>query len=369
MKAHVADSKKVEVKELASLMLKYPIIGSVNMENLPTAQLQQIRGKIRDISHLKVSKKRLIKLAIEQIKDKKPAIEGLIESLRGMPALLFTNKDPFKLCKVLDQNKTSVPAKAGQIAPKDIIVKTGSTGFAPGPIISELSGVGLKVGVENGKVAVKEEKILVKEGEEITAKKADVLAKLKIEPMEIGLNLVSVYDNGNIIPKKILSIDESEYENNIVLAITETRNLAMEIAYPVKETIEQLLSKAFNEAKTLALDQNIISDIVIEKMISQAEGEAKSLKSEAKIGDDVEVKAENQKAEKPKEEKAKPEEKKEDIPSAEELVQKTKEFAEGKRAPTAADLVEEIEKESPKAEKKPEAEKVPSLQELAKNKK
>ncbi len=356
MKTHVSEKKKEEVKELANLILKYPIIGSVNLENLPAPQLQQIRAKIRDIAFLRMAKRSLIKLAIEQAKDKKPGIEKLIDELKGMPALIFTDKDPFKLCKLLDKNKTTAPAKAGQTAPKDIVVQKGSTGFPPGPIISELSSVGLKVGVENGKVAVKEDKLLVKEGEVISEKIADVLGKLKIEPMEIGLNLIAVYDNGSIIPKSVLTINEEEYFNNITTAASESINLAIEIAYPTKELIEQLLVKAFNEAKTLALEQNIISDVVIEKMLAQAESEAKTLQAKAKI----ELKSEEKKEEKTEEKEA--------IPSAEELVQKTKEFAEGKKPPTATELVKEAEKEVPKEEKK-EPEKVPSAHELAEKRK
>ncbi len=368
MKAHGAEKRKGKVKELADLMLKYPIIGSVNMQNLPAPQLQQIRGKVRGIANLIMAKRRLIKLAIEQIKAKKSGIEKLGPCLKGMPALIFTEKDPFKLCKLLDKNKTSAPAKAGQTAPKDIVVKKGSTGFAPGPIISELSGVGLKVGVEAGKVAVKEDKVLVKAGEQISQKIADVLGKLKVKPMEIGLNLVAVYDKGNIIQKDILSVNEEEYINNITTAASQSINLAVEIAYPIKELIEQLISKAFNEAKTLALEQNILSDIVIEKMIAQAETQAKSLQAEAKVEEVKEEKSEI-KEEKPKQEtKEEVKEEKQEIPSVKELVEKTKEFAEGKKEPTATELVEEAEKASPKPEKKPEPEKVPSAHELAKKK-
>ncbi len=380
--AHVSDKKKAVVKQLSEKLLKSPIIASINMKSLPTSQLQQMRGKLRGIADIVMTKRRLMKIAIENIKDKKPGIEKLIPELKGMPALMLTDQNPFRLCKLLDQNKTPAPAKPGQIAPKDIEVKKGSTGMAPGPIISELGSVGLKTGVEDGKVAVKEDKVIVKEGETISKKVADVLTKLKIEPMEIGLNLTAVYEDGNIMSRKDVTIDEQEYMDNFTAAASESINLAVEIAYPIKELVEQLLSKAFNEAKILALEQKIISDVVIENMISQAENSAKSLQSkvpeakaeepskESEIPEKLETPEESQTkeeakeekpAEAPKEEKAPAEEKKQEpqaeekkeepkqeekpeIPSAEELVKKTKEFAEGKKAPTADELLEEPEK-------------------------
>ena len=150
MKAHVSEEKKGIVKEIVTLLEKYPVIGSVDMTGLPASQLQQINQKLRETALLRMTKKRLINLAIQQVKEKKKGIENL--EIRGMAALIFTEQDPFKLCKQLDKGKIPSPAKAGQIAPKDIVVKAGPTGFAPGPIISELSGAGLKTGIAEGKI-------------------------------------------------------------------------------------------------------------------------------------------------------------------------------------------------------------------------
>ena len=46
-KAHVADYKKVVVKKIVELLKQYPIIGCINMENLPASQLQNMRGQLR----------------------------------------------------------------------------------------------------------------------------------------------------------------------------------------------------------------------------------------------------------------------------------------------------------------------------------
>ena len=114
-----------------------------------------------------MTKKRLMKIALDQIKNEKNHIEELEKYFEGMPAFIFTNENPFKLSKLLQKSKTRAPARAGQTAPEDIVITKGPTPFAPGPIISELSGVGLKVGVENGKVAVKEDTVIVKKGDKL----------------------------------------------------------------------------------------------------------------------------------------------------------------------------------------------------------
>ena len=117
--------------------------------------------------------------------------------------VLFSKENPFSLFKVLKKNKSSAPAKAGQKAPKDILVSKGGTNLPPGPMISQLSNVGIKTGVENGKIAIKEDCIVAKEGDEISQPLAEVLTRLEIEPMEIGLNLSAVYENGEILTKSV----------------------------------------------------------------------------------------------------------------------------------------------------------------------
>ena len=107
----------------------------------------------------------------------------------------------------------------------------------PGPIIGELGQLGIKTEVKEGKVAIKEEKLLVKQDQVIDKKAADLLAKLNMQPMEIGLSLVAAYDNGLIYLKDVLSVNEGEYLKNLKQAYMNSLNLGISISYTNKETI------------------------------------------------------------------------------------------------------------------------------------
>ena len=281
--AKAAGNKKKVVEEFKSLITEYPIIGAVNMENLPTKQLQNMRAQLRDTVVLKMTKRRLMKIAIEQAKDKKKGIEDIVPHLKGMPAMLFTRENPFKLYKTLQKNKSKAPAKAGQTANGDIDVPAGATPFAPGPVISELASVGIKTGIENGKVAVKEDTVVAKEGDTISEKLAGILTRLGIEPMEIGLDLTAVYEEGVIYTKSILAVDEKEYIDKITTAATWAFNLAVEAGYPTKETVELMVTKAFTNAKAVAVEAAVASKDIIEELLAKAEREANALKAEAKV--------------------------------------------------------------------------------------
>ncbi len=248
--AHVAEYKKKEVAELAKLFKEYPVIGIINMDNLPTPQLQKMRAQLRDTVNLRMSKKRLIKLALEKVE--KQNIKELEKHLEGMPALLFTKEEPFKIALILRKSKSSAPAKPGQTAPRDIIIPAGPTGFTPGPIISELGQAGIKAGVDKGKIVVKEEKLVAKKGEKISHKIANLLTKFGIEPMEIGLNISAIYDDGVIYAGEVLDVDDKKLVEELKRAALWAFNLAVEVGYPSKGTISFLISKAYMQANAVA---------------------------------------------------------------------------------------------------------------------
>ncbi len=360
--AHVAQYKKDVVKEFVKLIKEYPIIGAVNMEGMPTPQLQNMRASLRDICVIKMSKRRLLKLAIEQAKKEKQGVEELEQYLRGMPALLFTKENPFKLFKTLQKSKSPAPAKAGQTAPNDIVVPAGPTSFAPGPVIGELGALGIKTGVENGKIAIKEDATVCKEGEKISGPLAGMLTRLGIEPMEIGLDLIAVYENGTIYKKDVLSIDEEEFLNKINNAARWAFNLSVEAAYPTKDNATLFITKSFQEAKALALEANILADMVVEEVLGKAERQMLSLKDTAGITVEVKPAEETAPAEEKKEEPEAPKEEPqpEEKPPAEEVEEKKEETkpeekveeapAEDKKKDDIAEKEEEAAKDDEKTE-------------------
>ena len=291
MKAHVSDKKKKKVTELVKDLQSEPIIGIIDLTSLPSAQFQKIKHKLRKDFKVVVAKKSLIKIAIEKVKDSKKGIEKLDAYLENaMPAILFTKQDAFKVAKSLSKNKSSTAAKPGQIAPKDLNVPEGPTAFAPGPIIGELGAAGIKASIENGKVIIKEESTIVKKGEEITQSQADMLAKFGIEPMEIGLNITAIYQDGNIFDSEVLSIDDAEYLNRIKLAATEALNLAVFVVYPTKETVEILLQKA--EREKLSIESKLPAEETL-KEEPKTEEQPVEQKTEDKVEEKIEAKVED----------------------------------------------------------------------------
>lgn len=278
----VSEQKKQLVQNLIQDMEEFPIVGMVNLENLPAQQLQTMRATLKNKGvKIVMTRKKLIDRVLNS--SKKEQIKQLIEKIKGMPALLFSKENPFSLGAIIQKNKSEAPAKAGQTAPKDVIVKAGATNFAPGPIISELAAVGIKTKVENGKLTIISDTTVAKEGDLISQKLAETLKRLDIKPMEVGLDLVAVWEDGLIYDAKQLHIDEAEYISNFTQAAQWAFNLAVESVYLTEETTETLFTKAHTEAKALALEAAYLTEDTKEELLARSEQEALSLKKDANL--------------------------------------------------------------------------------------
>jgi large subunit ribosomal protein L10 len=278
----VSEIKKKQIQELIEKIKKYQLVGIVNFQNLPAQQLQIMRETLRTKGvEIIMTRKTLLRLALKESAISN--VEGLIEKVRGMPALLLSNGNPFALYSIIQKNKSNAPIKGGQEATKDIIVNAGPTNFAPGPIISELASVGIKTKVDGGKLAIMGDTTVAKEGDVVSAKLAGLLTRLDIKPMEIGLNVIALWEDGFVFESKQLYINEQEYLDMITQAASWATNLAVESAYPTKETTEILIQKAFRDAKGLAVESAILNDVTSSEIISKAEREALSVKKESKF--------------------------------------------------------------------------------------
>jgi len=259
--------KKDKVVELAKMIDLSPVLGVVDMRSLPAKQLQHMRQEFRGKLRIIMSKKALVTRALEKSKFK-----DLAATISGMPALILTDMNPLRLAILLNKSRVPAPAKAGDTAPRDIEVKAGSTPFTPGPVIAELSDIGIKTKVEGGKLAVIKDTVVAKNGAVISESISSILKRLGIFPMEVGLNLVAVSDGKGIFSGETLRISEKDYESRVVAAYHQAFNLACSASILVKENVAIILSKARSQAYNLAISAGVVGDETVSALLSLANG-------------------------------------------------------------------------------------------------
>ena len=273
---HLPAWKKDEIDEIKKNAGKYTLIGLVDMYGIPAAQVQQIRRNLRGKALIRVTRNTLIEHALGEIGGK---VTGLTKFVSGHSAMIFTNDNPFKLFRQLEKTKTRMAAKAGETAPEDIVVEKGPTSFKPGPIVGELQQAGIPAAIEGGKVKIRETKTIVKKGVVISKKIADVMIKLDIKPMDVGLALQAAFFEGDVFEPSVLAIDETAILAQIQLAGQQAFNLSVNAAIPTKDTIAPILVKAVREARSLAVEACIYGKDVVDAIIGKAQRESIALKS------------------------------------------------------------------------------------------
>ncbi len=277
--AHVATWKKDLVSELVQDMREAPVVAVVDMESIPGQQIQAMRATLRAHAKLKMTKNKLMLLALEEASADKPGLEALKENIDGQCAIVTTDMDPFKLFAQLKKTMTPAPAKPGQLAPIDIVVPKGPTPFGPGPIIGELQKIGLPAAIEGGKIVIKKDTPLVKKGEPVPANVAAMLPKLEILPMVVGLDLRAAYEDGTVYHKDVLDIPEDYYANMFATAAHNALALGVEIAFPTKMTIQPLIAKAFRETVAVSVAAAIPNEASIKTLIAKADAQMLSVAS------------------------------------------------------------------------------------------
>ena len=269
--------KADEVKEITDVISQYNTIAIASLEKVRAVQLQKLRKKLESSAYMRVIKNSLITRAVSKTTDK-TGIEKLQKHLTGPNLYLFTNLNPFKLVLLLEKSKVKTTAKAGDLAAFDVVVPAGTTGLAPGPIISQFTAVGIRTRIESGSVYVNKDTVVVKEGEPINAQLASLLSKLGIKPVEAGLSLRLVFDDGIILNEEDLTIDIDAFKKDIEDAHQFAFNLSLKAAIVLPENITYLIKLAHRNAYSLALNAGVINKETVKDLIRKANMEMQSLR-------------------------------------------------------------------------------------------
>lgn len=247
---HVSEKKKETVTELADLIKKNKTILIASIRNIPSSQYQEIVKKLRGKAVVKVPRKSIILRAIDNSEN--GGIKNIKSHIKESTAILFSNEDSFDLAAELVSKKSPVKAKPGQEAVSDIEIPEGPTDLVPGPAISELGALGIKIQIEKGKIIIKEPKVIVKKGEKISNAAAEMMNKMDIKPFSVYFVPLAAFD---IKEEKLyleISIDKEQVIKEIRDAFSRALPFAVSVGYISEGTIKFLIGKAGIHEKAIS---------------------------------------------------------------------------------------------------------------------
>jgi len=273
--------KKTQMyQQIQELPKKYKVIALVRMEKVRSSQLLPLRKKFKGEVEIISVKDKVAQKALATTKI--PAIEKMLDKLVGQCVLIFTNISPFKLNILFGKNKIMLPARGGDKASIDVIIKAANTGITPGPILTDFKEAGIATKIDQGTVWITKDSTVAKKGDTISVKLATLLSKLDVKPVEAGIALNSALEESIVYNQEELVIDVEKYREAFARAHQEAMALSIQIGYVTKENINTILAKAAQEARSLAMESGFITDETKEQTLQRAHGKARALSSKLK---------------------------------------------------------------------------------------
>jgi len=244
--------KQEYFSKLVKLLDEYPKILIVGADNVGSSHMQKIRLALRGKAVILMGKNTMIRKAIRGHIENNKALENLLPHVRGNIGFVFVKDDLQFAKKVIQENKVAAPAKAGGIAPSDVIVPAGNTGMEPTQT-SFLQALNIPSKITRGQVEIINDVHLISAGQKVGSSEATLLAKLDIKPFKYGLTIKTVYDEGSIYEASVLELTEADILKKFSSGVANIASLSLAIGYPTAASLPHSLIRGYKNILAVAL--------------------------------------------------------------------------------------------------------------------
>jgi large subunit ribosomal protein LP0 len=247
-----ADKESYFVK-LKELLAKYPSIFIVNVDNVGSNQMHQIRVALRGKGVVLMGKNTMVRRALRTILSDSPQFEKLLPHVKGNIGFVFTAGDLKEIREIIVANKVAAPARAGAYAPMDVTVPAGNTGMEPGKT-SFFQALGVPTKIARGTIEIVSDVKVVTAGSRVGQSEATLLNMLNISPFTYGMTVVQIYDQGNTFSASVLDIDEKELVDRFLSGIKTIAAISLALNYPTVVSVVHSLVNAYKNLLAVSVE-------------------------------------------------------------------------------------------------------------------
>jgi len=230
------ESKSAYFAKLKTLLEEYNSIFIVNVDNVGSNQMHQIRVALRGEGVVLMGKNTMVRRALKTYMSENPDYERLLPYVKGNIGFVFTNCDLKDIREKIVSNRVAAPARAGAIAPVDVFVPAGNTGMEPGKT-SFFQALGIPTKIARGTIEIVSDVHLITKDGKVGASEAALLNMLNISPFTYGMAVLQVYDQGAVFPPSVLDIEESQLIKTFLSGITTIAAISLAAGYPTLASV------------------------------------------------------------------------------------------------------------------------------------
>lgn len=203
----------------------------VNADNVASLQFAQIRQACRGKAEIIMGKNTMMKKVIRGLIEEFPDFEKVLPSLVQNVGFVFTNGDLLEVRDLLLANKVAAPARAGAIAPIDVIVPPQNTGLGPEKT-SFFQALSIQTKIARGTIEIVSAVHLLKPGDKVGMSEASLLNMLKIHPFSYGLKVVNCFEEGSLFDPSVLDITPEDIRAKFMEGVNNVAAASLKIGYP-----------------------------------------------------------------------------------------------------------------------------------------
>jgi len=250
-----AARKQQYFDKLKSYLDKYTKVIIVGADNVGSNQMQRIRQSLRGSGEVLMGKNTMVRKVLREYAESNPKVDALTGLVKNNVGFIFTNGDLSEIEKKLLIHRVGAPAKAGSIAPNDVIVPKGPTGMEPTQT-SFLQALNIASKINKGQVEIVSDVHLIKTGEKVGSSEATLLQKLNIKPFSYGLTLLHIYDNGSVYEPSVLKLTDTDILDKFRAGVANVASLSLSLGYPTLASLPHALSNAYKSVLAVAVETN-----------------------------------------------------------------------------------------------------------------
>merc|ERR1712025_1411606 len=244
--------RKVEYfAKLEQLLDEYPKCFLVDADNVGSKQMQQIRISLRGHAVVLMGKNTMMRKAIRGHLPNYPKLECLMNHIKGNVGFVFTKEDLVSIRDMLLANKVKAPAKAGALAPLDVMVPAQNTGLGPEKT-SFFQALNIPTKITKGTIEITNDVSLITAGDRVGMSEATLLNMLGISPFTYGLQVTKVYDSGSIFDPSILDITDDDLKAHVLVGIRNIAALCLKIGYPTVASVPHSIINGLKNLMSVA---------------------------------------------------------------------------------------------------------------------
>ncbi|KAH9838570.1 60S acidic ribosomal protein P0 [Rhodofomes roseus] len=278
--------KELYFTKLKDLVAKYPSIFVVNVDNVGSNQMHQIRVALRGKGIVVMGKNTMVRRALRSILAEFPQFERLLPHVKGNIGFVFTSGDLKEIRDIITANKVAAPARAGALAPKDVIIPGGNTGMEPGKT-SFFQALGIPTKIARGTIEIVSDVQVVTAGTRVGPSEATLLNMLNISPFTYGMTVVQIFDQGNIFAPEVLDVSEDELLKRFASGVTTIAAISLALHYPTLVSVTHSLVNSYKNliAVSIATDYTFEGSEKIKEILANPEAFAAAAAAVAPAAD------------------------------------------------------------------------------------